>query len=93
MVRHTEELLKWKVLKEKIRTKQDVDESYEVKIPVAVWQTLSVSGFGGSGVCLSCRGNRRGDGLSVSHLVTAPAAILLLVQPTVPLVESRSRVM
>lgn len=42
-------------------------------------------------VC-SCRGNQRGDGLSVSSLVTAPAAILPLAQPTVPLVESRSHV-
>lgn len=43
-------------------------------------------------MCLSCRGNQRGDGLSVSRLVPAPAAILLLAQPTVPLVESRSHV-
>lgn len=71
---------------------QDVDESYEVNVPVTVQRTLSVSGFGGLGVCLSCRGNRRGDGLSVSRLVTAPAAILLLAQPTVPLAESRSHV-
>lgn len=33
--------------------KQDVDESYEVNIPVTVWQILLASGFGGSGVCLS----------------------------------------
>lgn len=48
--RHTEQWLKWKGLKEK---KQDVDESYEVNIPVTVGQMLLVSGFGGSGVCLS----------------------------------------
>lgn len=93
MERRTEQWLQWKALKEKKKKKkQDADESYEGNIPVTVWQTLSVFGFGGSDVCLACRGNQRGDGLSVLRLVTAPAAILLLAQPTVPLVESRSHV-